>query len=375
MSTRRTRQAQIWRRLTVGARAARRRVRRLWDQRYNLRREDWLPVASRYGAHALVVTLVLVVTVVSVGLWPEHGLAQTIEPAASQGAAVAAQPSFEAASEPTFLVPLALPKTIIPKRGRRDVVTYIVQKGDVIHSIADKFEVSVGTLMWANPDLEENPDLLIIGQELIILPIDGVYHTVKEGDTIESIAKKYSIEPAAIWDCEFNDQKVLDTLPPGAKIIAPGGKKPYVPRPVYVYSGSVPKNAQRGTGTFGWPTSGVITQGYWVEAGGYGHPAIDIANPSQPWIRAADSGFVIRVERNTGNTGYGNYVMVDHRNGFVTLYAHLDTILVNVGDSVGKGAILGQMGNTGKVRGITGIHLHFEIIRNGVRVNPRIYLR
>jgi len=354
-------------------------VRQAWARRHELRREEWLPVASRYGAHLLVVVLAL--TVAGVGLpawtadgWPGQRLAQAVA-GPEDTAAVAFQTHPNPGEEPTFLVPLALPNTIIPKRGRRDIVTYIVQKGDVIHSIANKFEISVGTLMWANPDLELNPDLLIIGQELIILPIDGVYHTIKQGDTIESIAKKYSIEPQAIWDCEFNDQQVLETLLPGAKIIAPGGKKPYVPRPVYVYNGLVPKDAKRGTGAFGWPTSGVITQGYWTEAGGYGHQAIDIANPGQPWIRAADSGFVIKVARNTGDTGYGNYVMIDHRNGFVTLYAHLDTILVNVGDSIGKGGIIGQMGNTGKVRGITGIHLHFEIIKNGVRVNPMLYLR
>jgi LysM repeat protein len=370
---------EVRRLLSIYARVEWRRAQRTWARWRDLRREDWLPVASRYGAHLLVVALALVVA--GVGLpartadgWPAQYLAQAVDkPDTAAGVSFQSHPNPN--SEPTFMVPLALPNTIIPKRGRRGIVTYIVQPGDLVHSIAKKFEITAGTLMWANPDLERNPDLLIIGQELIILPINGVYHTIKKGDTIEAIAEKYSIEPQAIWDCEFNDKKMLETLPPGEKIIAPGGKKPYVPRPVYVYSGPVPKNAKRGTGVFGWPTSGVITQGYWVAASGHGHRAIDIANPSRPFVRAADSGFVIKVARNTGNTGYGNYVMIDHRNGFVTLYAHLDTILVNVGDSVGKGAILGRMGNTGKVRGITGLHLHFEIIKNGVRRNPMLYLR
>jgi len=363
---------KVRRLVLVSARLGRRQARRVWTRWRDRQREDWLPVASRYGAHLLVVILALMVA--GVGLWPGQSLAQAVDkPDNVEGVSFQTHPN--PGDEPTFMVPLALPNTIIPKRGRRGIVIYVVQKGDLVHSIAKKFEITPGTLLWANPDLERNPDLLIIGQELVILPISGVHHTIKKGDTVASIAKKYSIEPQAIWDCEFNDQRVLENLPPGEKIIAPGGKKPYVPRPVYVYTGPVPKSANRGTGRFGWPTSGVITQGYWVTGGGYGHPAIDIANPSRPFIRAADSGFVIKVARNTGNTGYGNYVMVDHRNGFVTLYAHLDTILVNVGDSVGKGAVLGRMGNTGKVRGITGIHLHFEIIKNGVRRNPMLYLR
>ncbi len=369
----RQRVAEFWR---THAGQTWQRVQRVWTRWRGLTGEDWLPVATRYGAHLLVITLAL--SVAGAGLpawtaggWTTVGMTRDEKNGGAEPVVFPQRPG----EAPTFMVPLTLPNTIIPKRSRRGIVTYVVQPGDVIHSIAHKFEVSVGTLMWANPELEMNPDLLIIGQELLILPVNGVLHTIKQGDTIAAIAQKYGVEPQAIWDCEFNDQQVLETLPAGQKIIVPGGKKPYVPRPVYVYSGPVPKDAKRGTGVFGWPTSGVITQGYWTVEGGYGHPAIDIANPGMPWIRAADSGFVIKVARNTGDTGYGNYVMVDHRNGFVTLYAHLDTILVNVGDSVGKGAILGRMGNTGKVRGITGIHLHFEIIKNGVRVNPMLYLR
>ncbi len=367
------------RQLAIRVDVARRWAQQAWTRWRGARREDWLPVATRYGAHVLVVVLAGIVAGAGLPVWMADGwLTPGLARAggqANEDETVVFQTHPNSGDAPTFMVPLTLPNTIIPKRGRRGIVTYVVQPGDVIHSIANKFEVSVGTLMWANPDLEMNPDLLIIGQELIILPVNGVHHTITKGDTITAIAQKYGVDPQAIWNCEFNDPQVLETLPVGQKIIVPGGKKPYVPRPVYVYSGPVPKDAKQGTGVFGWPTSGVITQGYWTVEGGYGHPAIDIANPSMPWIRAADSGFVIKVARNTGDTGYGNYVMIDHRNGFVTLYAHLDTILVNVGDSVGKGAILGRMGNTGKVRGITGIHLHFEVIKNGVRVNPMLYLR
>ena len=80
--------------------------------------------------------------------------------------------------------------TTIPERLRREVITYVVERGDTVGAIAVKFDLEAETVMWANGNLAQNPDLLRPGQELVILPIDGVYHTVLQGDTLEKIATK-----------------------------------------------------------------------------------------------------------------------------------------------------------------------------------------
>ena len=257
------------------------------------------------------------------------------------------------------------PHTIVPRRYRIDPITYTVQTGDNVSNIADRFGVSVNTVLWNNGNLEDNPDFLSLGDVLTILPVSGVYHTVVKGDTLESIAKAYKVEVSAITSYEGNYLVEPYTITVGQKLIVPGGSRPYQTRHVVAWSGTVPSGAKKGTGTFGWPVSGYITQRY-SEA----HPAADIGIVVGTPVRAADSGYIAIVGRS--DYGYGLYVLIDHGNGFQTLYAHLSVIYVDVGQSVAKGQAIGASGNTGKS---TGPHLHFEIKLNGVRRNPFIYLK
>jgi len=258
-----------------------------------------------------------------------------------------------------------VPHTTIPRRYRIDPITYTVQAGENVSTIADQFGISAETILWNNGNLEDNPDYLTVGDVLTILPVSGVYHTVVKGDTLESIAKKYKVSVEDVTSYEGNYMQEPYTLTIGQKLIVPGGYKPYQVRHVVAWSGTVPKDAKRGTGTFGWPVSGYITQRY-SEV----HPAADIGVVIGTPVKAADSGYVALVGRN--DTGYGRYVLLDHGNGFQTLYAHLSVIYVEVGQSIGKGQAMGLSGNTGKS---TGPHLHFEIKLNGVRRNPFIYLK
>jgi murein DD-endopeptidase MepM/ murein hydrolase activator NlpD len=263
------------------------------------------------------------------------------------------------------LLSAVVPHTTIPRRYRIDPITYTVQTGDNVSSIAEQFGVSVETVLWNNGNLEDNPDYLGLGDVLTILPVSGVYHTVADGDTLESIAEQYKAKVEDIIEHEGNYLTEPFTITVGQKLIVPGGSKPYKVRHVVAWSGDIPAGAERGTGIFGWPMSGYITQRYHEY-----HPAVDIAAPEGTPIKAADSGYVAVVGRS--DYGYGRYVLIDHGNGYQTLYGHFSVIFVKIGQSVGKGQTIGLCGSTGKS---TGPHVHFEIKLNGVRRNPMIYLK
>ena len=253
-----------------------------------------------------------------------------------------------------------------PAIERTEPVVYIVRAGDTPISIAERFGLSPETIVWANTELEENPALLRIGQQLIIPPVDGVLHTVKAGDTLESIARKYEVSVDDIINWEPNHLTRDSQLVVGQQIMVPGGVKPFT-RPRVALTGQMvapPSNFTGATGRFIWPATGVITQYSWS-----GHVALDIANLTGTPIYAADAGVVIYV--GWDNTGYGNMILIDHGNGFRTRYAHLSAFNVSAGQQVSKGALIGRMGSTGRS---TGPHLHFEIIYNGVRQNPLAYL-
>lgn len=266
---------------------------------------------------------------------------------------------------PDVLLAAVVPHTTIPRRYRIDPITYTVGAGDSVSSIADKYDVSMETILWANGSLEDNPDFLADGDVLTILPVSGVYHTVVKGDTLESIATQYKAQVEDITSYEGNYLQEPYTITVGQKLIVPGGTKPYQVRHVVEWSGTVPEGAKRGTGEFGYPISGYISQRYSEY-----HRAMDIAAPKGRPVKASDSGYVALVGRN--DKSYGNYVILDHGNGFQTLYGHFDIVYVKVGQSVGKGQTLGLCGSTGKS---TGPHVHFEIILNGVKRNPALYLK
>ncbi|HDD25405.1 MAG TPA: M23 family metallopeptidase, partial [Chloroflexi bacterium] len=296
-------------------------------------RRSWMPIVVRSSAHLSV----LMIAIIAVGLsrmdiqtdiaWSTH----TVIKATSYNgmdvgkSTTVAQPEHSTdhlllPNRPTHHVQIAYalhrpierqpqPHTVIPERPRLGVITYTVQPGDTVQAIAARFDLQPTTIMWADPAIEDAPDLLRIGQVVTILPVDGVYHQVSAGDTLESIAEKYKVTPEDIAACEYNHLSPPDyALTEGMYLIVPGGEKPYVPKVVTTYTGSVPEGA-RGTGRFIWPVLGTITQGYW-----YGHRAIDIGAPTGSAVLAADGGFVSFA--GWTDVGYGNLVIVDHANGF-----------------------------------------------------------
>lgn len=253
-------------------------------------------------------------------------------------------------------------ETRFSQKPRDAVIDYKVIGGDTLSGIAKKFDISIETIKWANNLKTETikPD-----QILKIPPISGVVHKVASGENVYSIAKKYKSDAQKIVNFPFNDFTDLDTfsLSAGQILYVPDGvieeEKPYVPTYMQIAAG------QAGSGNFIWPTSGMITQYYvWY------HKAIDIASGGGPAILAADSGVVVYSA--CLRYDYGCHVIIDHQNGYQTLYAHLSSLGVSVGQSVTRGGYLGVMGSTGRS---TGPHLHFEIRSGGQLLNPLSYLK
>ena len=279
--------------------------------------------------------------------------------------------------------------TSIPTRPRVDVITYTVQTGDSLFSIADSFGLEPETLLWGNyATLKDDPHVLRPGQVLNVLPTNGTYYQWSSGDTLGSVADYFGVEPDAILEYPGNrfdlGMAAADLeINAGTWLIVPGGHRetqdwgpPAISRDnpasarYYgaghcgtVYTGAV------GTGTFVKPTP----TGY-VGAGGYTfnppvHNGLDYSGSAGDPIYAVDSGVV--VYSGWSDYGYGNLVVIDHGNGWVSAYAHLNDVYVYCGQSVFQGATIGPMGSTGNS---TGPHLHFELSYNGGKVNPANYI-
>jgi murein DD-endopeptidase MepM/ murein hydrolase activator NlpD len=262
----------------------------------------------------------------------------------------------------------AAPFTVVQEKPRESIEVYTVKAGDTVLGIAAQFGVQPETIMWANTAIEQDPDRLSIGDQLNILPLDGVLHIVKPGDTLASLAAKYKVDSSAIIGYTANELADSSaTLQIGSQVVVPGGSKPFItPQvPSVATLGSAPSDAVKGSGSFSWPTSGNITQRFWG-----GHRAIDIGSWVGAPVKATDGGYVV-LAGGGWNGGYGNHVIIDHGNGFTSLYAHLNSIFVKPGENISRGQQIGTVGNTGNS---TGPHLHFEIRYQGVPRNPYNWL-
>lgn len=257
----------------------------------------------------------------------------------------------------------------VPELPKQEITRYAVQTGDTVYGIAQKFGLAPETVLWANQELENNPHWLQLGQEINILPFDGIYHQVGSNDNIANIASTYKTSADKIIAAPINE---LDPNNPiiriGQWLAVPDGRKAFVPptvRSVTNYSlSSVPPEAVAATGIMDWPISGRISQGYYSY-----HPAIDIESPIGTPVLAIDSGFV--VTSGWDNSGYGYHIVIDHGNGLQSLYAHLQTYHVEAGVTVQKGQTIGEIGVTGRS---SGPHLHLEVRRGTVQLNPLNFL-
>jgi murein DD-endopeptidase MepM/ murein hydrolase activator NlpD len=264
-------------------------------------------------------------------------------------------------------------KTAITSSTKYNLIKYTVARGDALFSIAKEYNIKPETLFWANSKiLQDNPENLRIGQTLDVPPTDGVYYQWQEGDTLDSVAKKFKANAEDILNWVGNGIDLSDpSIAPGTFVMVPGGIgapvewiRPQVARGRSGTSSMAGANCDGplGTGGFVWPTGNHYLSGYDFSSS---HLAIDIAAGLGAPIFAADSGVVVTA--NWNSSGYGNVVMIDHGNGYSTVYGHLSQINVTLCQGVTQGQLIGLSGSTGNS---TGAHLHFEIRLNGGYVNP-----
>jgi LysM repeat protein len=242
-------------------------------------------------------------------------------------------------------------ETAIPTDGKNldndQISIYVVHQGDTLPAIAKMFGVTVNTIKWAN-DLTSNT--VKAGQTLVILPISGIQHEVKKGDTLQSIAKLHKGDLDEI--IQYNNLSKDDKLAIGDTVFVPDGEAIVVvskPSSKNKVGASTPSYS----GYYMRPIiGGVKTQGV------HGHNGVDLASYRGANILASADGQVLIARTSGYNGGYGLYVVIKHANGTQTLYGHLSSVLVKAGEYVTQGQVIGKMGNTGKS---TGTHLHFEI--------------
>lgn len=274
--------------------------------------------------------------------------------------------------------PIIMPGAAIGGK-RQEMLEYIIQPGDSLSGIAYEFGISVQTILWENNITERTT--LRLGSKLRIPPTSGVMYTIKKGDTLKKIATNFGAKTEDI--VSFNKLKEDGTdLVIGEKIMIPGGvlkvasattkpsSKANTTGSSQYYATPAGSKQTPGASGFVWP-SGVkyITQYF-----GWKHYGLDVAGPMNTPNYAAKAG-TVEISQCGWNSGYGCYVVINHGGGVKTLYGHNNKLLVSPGDYVEAGQTIGLMGNTGNVRGITGIHLHFEVQINGVKVNPLGYIR
>lgn len=301
-------------------------------------------------------------------------------------------PPFEIASLFEMGIPRkALLHTTLPSRARFSIDQYEVQPGDTIFGIAEKFGLKPQSILWGNFDvLADDPHRLQPGQTLNILPVDGLIYEWHAGDGLNGVSEFFSVTPEDIinWPGNELDAETLGdfsnpNIEPGAKVFVPGGTRDFISWSAPLISRSDPASAKIfgpgycgtiidgyiGSSTFVWPTSETWLSGYDYSPS-TNHWGIDVAGALGNPIYAVDSGVVVYAGWN--DWGYGNVVVIDHGNGWQTLYAHLNQLYVGCGASVSQGATIAAMGSTGRS---SGPHLHFELMNQSrVRVNPWDYL-
>ena len=280
-----------------------------------------------------------------------------------------------------MMLAASAPATPIPTPPPPVYIIYTVREGDTIDGLAARYGISATSIAWNNLDLE-NADTLTVGQFLRVPMSDGIIYEIRMGDTLSDIAARFSVDVQALVGFGGNHLANADGIAENQIIFVPNGTLPpppppptETPEPPAPSSRTSPapapapaEPAAPSSSGFVWPVYGPISSYF-----GPSHPlGIDIDQYNSPGapIVAAASGVVTFAGGNSC-CSYGLYVVINHQNGFETLYAHMASFAVSQGEYVNQGDVIGYVGLTGYT---TGYHLHFEMRYNGSLVNPLNYL-
>ncbi len=336
-------------------------------------KSPWLFNGISWGVTVLVVAVLLGFTFWKIT--PQQ-VSAALEPTPTEEGAPAALPTttgLDAGAQ--AIVRHIVLKTEISSSTTYNIIEYTVARGDSVFGIARDYNIKPETLLWANYDtLQDSPDSIRVGQKLNIPPTDGVYYKWQEGDTLDTIAQKFEATADDILNWPGNNIDLTNPdIKPDTYVMVPGGQREFVqwivPTVARGSSGTAAVNGSAcgggpvGGGAFVWPSPN-----HWVSGNEFwsGHLGIDIAGVEGTSIVAADAG-VVTMAQGGWNYGYGNVVMIDHGNGYITLYGHLSQLNVVPCQAVYAGQLIGLAGNTGNS---FGAHLHFEVRLNGGFVNP-----
>jgi murein DD-endopeptidase MepM/ murein hydrolase activator NlpD len=235
--------------------------------------------------------------------------------------------------------------------------SYTLQSGDIIGNIARWAGLNEDTLISANN--VQNTRRLQIGQVIRIPNQDGIFYSVRPGDTLEGIAARHN---SSVERISAANELFSDSIAVNASLFIPGARMDWVSR--QEINGDL----------FIWPVTGRLSSPYGWRLSPFTrvrqfHSGIDIAAPTGTPVRAAMAGRVAQVGY---NNVWGNFIMINHHSGYRTFYAHLSVVRARTGAFVSTGERIGDVGSSGQS---TGPHLHFTVYRNGITVNPRTLMR
>jgi murein DD-endopeptidase MepM/ murein hydrolase activator NlpD len=235
--------------------------------------------------------------------------------------------------------------------------SYTFQKGDVAGEVAKQFGLSTSTLISVNGI--KNTRGIQIGQTIRVPNQDGIFYSVRKGDTLELIATKHK---AQVSEIKVANELFSDKINPNTSLFIPGATLPWE------------EEQQINGDLFAWPVRGRLSSYYGYRRSPFTgarsfHDGLDIAAPMGTPIKATMAG---RVQSVGYDNVYGNFVIITHTAGYRTLYGHMNTIGTRSGAYVEVGSVIGTVGSTGQS---TGPHLHFTVYKNGSSINPRSVLR
>lgn len=257
-----------------------------------------------------------------------------------------AQPNARGGSIATSRNPLT-----VAAEGARPAQEVTIHEGDTLATMANYYDVSVEAIAFANGLTDAHS--LQLGQKLVIPPAEGALYTVKDGDTVETIASHFKVDPSVVLGynrCHFEPEQCAA----GQKIFVRGAELPALVEPVRpardVFAAAPPQVAQQQrNGRLAWPVGGVITQYFW-----WGHTGVDVAAPYGSGLGAGDDGVVTA----TGWVAVGGLrVCVQHAGDLTVCYYHTSNVYVSVGQQVARGQIIAAIGLSGVT---TGPHVHWE---------------